>query len=191
MLSTTRAREPRPGPATPALPYDATVVPTDFSTGELWQPGASDTEHEAMTAALDEARAAMAHGDVPVGAVVIAGGSIVARRHNERELHRDPTAHAEILALRDAVAILGDWRLTEATLVVTLEPCIMCAGAAVAARLGRLVYGAPDLKAGACGSLYNLCSDPRLNHEVTVVAGVREEESAQLLAGFFRDLRQV
>ncbi len=151
---------------------------------------ATDLESEAMGVALEEAGAALAHGDVPVGAVVLAGGSIVARRHNERELRRDPTAHAEILALRDAVAHLGDWRLGEATLVVSLEPCPMCAGAAVAARLGRLVYGAADLKAGACGSLYNLCSDPRLNHEVTVVAGVREVESAELLAGFFRGLRQ-
>lgn len=149
----------------------------------------TEAETEAMSIAFDEARTAMAHGDVPVGAVVLAGGSIVARRHNERELRRDPTAHAEILAFRDAVAVLGDWRLGEATLVVSLEPCPMCAGAAVSARLGRLVYAAPDLKAGACGSLYNLCADPRLNHEVTVIGGVREEEGVEMLAGFFRELR--
>src|SRR5688500_13110504 len=121
-----------------------------------------------MGLALDEAAAAAAHGDVPIGAVVVAGGAVIARRHNERELRQDPTAHAEILALADASNALGSWRLTETTLLVTLEPCPMCAGALVAARLGRVVFGAPDLKAGACGSLYNLCSDPRLNHEVAV-----------------------
>lgn len=132
---------------------------------------------------------ATAHGDVPIGALVVVGGEIVARRHNERERRPDPTAHAEVLALSDAAATLGTWRLTEATLVVTLEPCPMCAGAAVAARLGRLVFGAADLKAGACGSLYNVCADPRLNHEVPITAGVRAEACSALLTGFFAERR--
>ncbi|MGH9099656.1 MAG: tRNA adenosine(34) deaminase TadA [Acidimicrobiales bacterium] len=138
-----------------------------------------------MRVALDEARAAPAHGDVPVGAVVLAGGAVVARAHNAREQRHDPTAHAEILALRAAADALGTWRLGEVTMVVTLEPCPMCAGALVAARVGRLVFGAPDPRAGACGSLYNLCSDPRLNHEVPVISGVLEEEAAALLREFF------
>ncbi len=147
------------------------------------------TDAEFMDMALEEATLATAHGDVPIGALVVVGGEIVARRHNERESRPDPTAHAEILALADAAAALGTWRLTEATLVVTLEPCPMCAGALVASRLGRLVYGAADLKAGAVGSLYNLCTDPRLNHEVAWTAGVRAEESAALLTGFFAERR--
>jgi len=142
-----------------------------------------------MRIALDEALAGVEHGDVPVGATVLVGDEIVAQRHNERELSGDPTAHAEILALRDAAAVLGQWRLETATLVVTLEPCPMCAGAAVASRLGRIVYGAADPKAGACGSLYNLCSDPRLNHEVQLVPGVLAERSAEMLEGFFRERR--
>jgi len=142
-------------------------------------------DDEAMALALAEAAAATAHGDVPVGAVVLAGGRVIASRHNERERTGDPTAHAEILALADAAAALGTWRLGEVTLVVTLEPCPMCAGALVASRLGRVVFGAADPKAGACGSLYNLCADPRLNHEVRVTAGVRSAEAAALLTGFF------
>lgn len=145
----------------------------------------SDADADAMGLALEEARAALAHGDVPVGAVVLVDGDVVARRHNEREAANDPTAHAEVLALRDAASTLGRWRLDDATLVVTLEPCAMCAGAAVSARLGRLVIGAPDLKAGATGSLYNLCADPRLNHEVPITAGVRADEAADLLTAFF------
>ena len=142
-----------------------------------------------MGVALEEARAATLHGDVPVGAVVLVDGAIIAQRHNEREVSGDPTAHAELLALRDAARVLGQWRLSRATLVVSLEPCSMCAGAAVAARLGRLVFGAPDPKAGACGSLYNLCADPRLNHEIELVGGVMAGESAEELEGFFRELR--
>ena len=148
------------------------------------------TDHEAMAVALEEAALAPSHDDVPVGAVVVVGGEIIARRHNERELTGDPTAHAEVLVLRDAAATSGSWRLDGATLVVTLEPCPMCAGAAVLARIGRLVYGAPDAKAGACGSLYNLCSDPRLNHEIEVVAGVRAEEGGDLLSTFFAARRR-
>jgi tRNA(adenine34) deaminase len=147
------------------------------------------TDVEAMREALAEAALAPDHGDVPVGAVVLIGGKIVARRHNERELSGDPSAHAEMLALRDAAAHAGSWRLDGATLVVTLEPCAMCAGALVAARVGRLVFGAADPKAGACGSLYNLCADPRLNHELPVAAGVLAEEAATLLSTFFGGLR--
>lgn len=144
------------------------------------------TDEEAMRIALDEARAAADHGDVPIGAVVVHDGRIVARRHNEREASSDPTAHAEVLALRDAAAAVGDgWRLRDATLVVTLEPCPMCAGAAIAARVATVVYGAADPKAGATGSLYNLCSDPRLNHEAEVVHGVLADECAALLTDFF------
>jgi len=147
-------------------------------------------DHEAMAAALEEAAAAPAHGDVPVGAVVVAGGRAVARRHNERERLGDPTAHAEVLALRDAAAAAGDgWRLEGATVVVTVEPCAMCAGALVAARVARLVYAVADPKAGACGSLYNLCADPRLHHEIDVVTGVRAREAAELLDAFFARLR--
>ena len=139
--------------------------------------------------ALDESRAALAHGDVPVGALVVANGVIVARRHNERELTGDPTAHAEVLALRDAAAALGRWRLDDATLVVTMEPCPMCAGALWAARAGAVVFGAYDLKAGAMSSLYNIGSDARLNHEVAVLGGVRAEECAAVLTDFFADRR--
>lgn len=146
---------------------------------------AAVTDDDAMALALAEAAAAPAHGDVPVGAVVLDGGAVVARRHNERERTGDPTAHAELLALRDAAAARGSWRLDGTTLVVTLEPCPMCAGALVAARVGRLVFGAADPRAGACGSLYNLCADPRLNHEVAVTAGVRAAEAAALLRSFF------
>jgi tRNA(adenine34) deaminase len=142
-----------------------------------------------MAAALDEARAAAAEGEVPVGAVVVVGGSIVASRHNERERTADPTAHAEMLALRDAAASVGGWRLTDATLIVTLEPCPMCAGALLAARVGRLVYGASDPRAGACGTLYNLCADPRLNHEIQVTAGVDAAVCGALLSEFFAQKR--
>jgi tRNA(adenine34) deaminase len=139
-----------------------------------------------MAIALEEARAAAAAGDVPVGCVVLGpDGVVLARRHNEREAASDPTAHAEILALRDAAAKLGSWRLAGCTMVVTLEPCPMCAGALVAGRVATVVFGAADPKAGACGSLYNLCVDPRLNHEVEVVHGVAAETSGGLLTAFF------
>ena len=147
------------------------------------------TRDEAMTVALAEAERAGAEGEVPVGAVVIAGGRVVARRHNEREARHDPTAHAEVLALRDAAAVLGRWRLSDATVVVTLEPCPMCAGALVAARVGGVVFGASDPRAGACGSLYNLCADPRMNHEVAVTPGVMADEAARLLEQFFAERR--
>ena len=149
------------------------------------------TDDEAMKIALLEAAAAVTHGDVPVGAVVLRDGKVVSQRHNERELSGDPTAHAEVLALRDAAETLGHWRLSDVTLVVTLEPCPMCAGAAVAGRVKRLVFGASDPKAGACGSLYNLCDDPRLNHAVELTHGVRADEASALLSGFFADRRSL
>ena len=142
-------------------------------------------DEDAMALALAQARAAGEGGEVPVGAVALIGGNVVAARHNEREGAADPTAHAEILALRDAAATMGGWRLPELTLVVTLEPCPMCAGALVAARIRRVVFGASDPRAGACGTLYNLCADPRLNHELEVTGGVGAAECAALLSSFF------
>jgi tRNA(adenine34) deaminase len=151
----------------------------------------ADAAHEpAMRRALAEARRAAEHGDVPVGAVALAAGGVVAARHNERELRGDPTAHAEILALADAAAALGRWRLDDVTLVVTLEPCPMCAGALVAGRVGHVVFGAADPKAGACGSVYNLCCDPRLNHELGVTSGVLAEECGAILTAFFAERRE-
>jgi tRNA(adenine34) deaminase len=144
-----------------------------------------------MRAALDVARQARSSDDVPVGAVVIdAGGSIVATGHNEREAGHDPTAHAEVVALRAAAKALGNWRLDGCTLVVTLEPCTMCAGAAVLARVARLVFGAYDPKAGAVGSLWDVVRDRRLNHRPEVVGGVLEEEAAALLLDFFEGHRR-
>jgi tRNA(adenine34) deaminase len=144
-----------------------------------------------MGLALDEAAAALAHGDVPVGALIVsADGTVLARRHNEREQAGDPTAHAELLALRDAAARVGGWRLGGCLLVVTLEPCPMCAGAALAARIATVAFGAADPKAGACGSLYNLAADPRLNHDMAVIPGVRAGEAAALLRQFFAERRQ-
>ncbi|MFI7388310.1 tRNA adenosine(34) deaminase TadA [Streptomyces sp. NPDC049813] len=142
-----------------------------------------------MRQALAEAGLAAAGGDVPVGAVLLApdGVSVLATGHNERELTGDPTAHAEVLALRRAAAALGQWRLTGCTLVVTLEPCTMCAGAAVQSRVDRVVYGARDEKAGAAGSLWDVLRDRRLNHRPEVVGGVLAEECAKPLTRFFRD----
>ena len=145
--------------------------------------------HELMGLALEEAKAAVAHGDVPVGAIVVIDGEVVASRHNEREQLGDPTAHAEVLALRDAANKVGSWRLESATLVVTLEPCPMCAGAALNARVARIVFGAADSKAGAAGTLYCLASDPRLNHESEVVRDVRADECGTLLIEFFASRR--
>ena len=150
----------------------------------------SATFYDFMALALAEATVAVDHGDVPVGAVVVSpDGAVLARRHNEREWAGDPTAHAELLALREAATRLGGWRLDGCTLVSTLEPCPMCAGAALAARIATVVFGAADPKAGACGSLYNLAADPRLNHEMAVVPGVRAEEAAALLRRFFAERR--
>lgn len=149
----------------------------------------ADIDLAFMQVALTEARAALEHGDVPIGAAVVMDGEIVARRHNEREVAHDPTAHAELLAVRDAAAARQDWRLTGATLYVTLEPCAMCAGALVNTRITRVVYGAVDLKAGALGSLYNLGTDPRLNHEFAITGGVAAAECAELLTTLFTGLR--
>jgi tRNA(adenine34) deaminase len=151
---------------------------------------APSTDLAWMTVALDEARLAVDHGDVPVGAVVVdALGRELGRGHNRREVDADPTAHAEILALRAAAVARGHWRLDDCTLFVTLEPCAMCAGAMVNARLGRLVFGATDAKAGAVVSLYRLAEDTRLNHRFPVTAGCAPEPSVALLQGFFRALR--
>jgi len=147
------------------------------------------SDDEAMGVALDEAAMAPHHGDVPVGAVALVNGTVVARGHNQREQAGDPTAHAELVVLRAAAAVAGSWRLQDVTLVVTLEPCPMCAGALVAARVGRLVFGATDPRAGAAGSLYNLCVDPRLNHELPITPGVRAAEAAALLTAFFASRR--
>ncbi|WP_435611487.1 tRNA adenosine(34) deaminase TadA [Streptomyces sp. bgisy159] len=142
-----------------------------------------------MRLALDEARLAGRGGDVPVGAVVLAadGTTVLGTGHNEREATGDPTAHAEVLALRRAAERLGRWRLTDCTLVVTLEPCTMCAGAIVQSRVDRVVYGARDDKAGAVGSLWDVVRDRRLNHRPEVIAGVLEDDCARLLTDFFRD----
>jgi tRNA(adenine34) deaminase len=150
---------------------------------------ATEAEKQAMAVALDEARKALDHADVPVGATVILNGKVIASRHNERELTGDPTAHAEVLALRDAAKAVGSWRLDNATLVVTLEPCPMCAGAALNARVAKIVFGASDPKAGATGTLYNLCADARLNHEIPVLPGVEAAAASKLLVDFFAERR--
>lgn len=142
-------------------------------------------DETAMREALEQARAAASHGDVPVGAVVVREGRVIARAHNERELRGDPTAHAEVLALRAAADAVGGWRLDGCTMYVTLEPCVMCAGAMQLSRIDRVVFGAPDPKGGATGTLYNVAADPRLNHEVDVTHGVLAEESSRLLSDFF------
>lgn len=138
-----------------------------------------------MYIALDEARAATSHDDVPIGCVIALGSVVLTRAHNEREKATDPTAHAEILALRAAAAELGTWRLEGCTVYVTLEPCAMCAGAMVLARVQRLVVGAMDPKAGACGSLYDIPQDQRLNHRFEVETGVLADECGQILKDFF------
>jgi tRNA(adenine34) deaminase len=141
-----------------------------------------------MRIALSEAQAALTSGDVPVGAVVLdAAGRVVGLGRNERELHQDPTLHAEVVAIRAAAATVGDWHLTGCTLVVTLEPCVMCAGAILAARVPVVVFGAWDEKAGAVGSVYDVLRDRRLNHRVEVIAGVSGDECARLLLDFFED----
>ena len=147
------------------------------------------SHEQAMLVALDQARLAAKNGDVPVGAVIVHNGVVIAARHNEREATNDPTAHAEVLALRDAAQHLGRWRLDDCDLVVTLEPCVMCAGALINARVRTLVFGAADLKAGATGSLYNVCTDPRMNHNPTVIQGLESAQSSEILSKFFASLR--
>jgi tRNA(adenine34) deaminase len=146
---------------------------------------AQPDEEYFMRLALREAERASEHGDVPIGAVVVRGGEVIAAGRNERELRQDPTAHAEILALREAAQALGSWRVLETTLYVTLEPCAMCAGAIVLARVPRVLYGASDPKAGAAGSVLDVLSEPRLNHRPEVAGGVLGDECGALLSGFF------
>lgn len=178
----------------PVHHYIAPVTDAVTNTPPTDQPPSSQAaswfgvtaEHErVMRLAMAEAQRASEHGDVPVGALVFQGDELVSSRHNERELTGDPTAHAEVLALRDAADRLGRWRLDDCTLVVTLEPCVMCAGALLNARVSTIVYGAADMKAGACLSLYNVCDDPRLNHRIDTIPGVLETECAAMLSTFF------
>jgi tRNA(adenine34) deaminase len=149
------------------------------------EDAATDLQEPLMALALERAREAQGHGDVPIGAVVARGEEVLATAGNERELRRDPTAHAEILAIRAASEALGGWRLPDTTLYVTLEPCAMCAGAIVLARIPAVVYAAPDPKAGAAGSVLDVLAEPALNHRPEVTAGVLEPESAALLRDFF------
>jgi len=158
--------------------------------GRVWGAYRRDVDDvAAMRHALAEAQHAVAHGDVPVGAIVVHNGEVIARACNEREHLGDPTAHAEVLVLRAAARHRGTWRLDDCTLYVTLEPCMMCAGAIINARVGTVVFGAADLKAGAVGSLYNVAADPRLNHEPIVRHGVLANECSTLLEEFFRARR--
>ncbi|PKQ36843.1 MAG: tRNA adenosine(34) deaminase TadA [Actinobacteria bacterium HGW-Actinobacteria-1] len=148
-----------------------------------------DADTVYMNMALDEARLAAEKGEVPIGAVIVCDGAVVARAHNTREIDNDPTSHAELIAIREASAKLGRWRLSDCTVYATLEPCPMCAGAMHQARIDRLVYGAPDPKAGAVGTLYDLSNDERLNHRFAVTSGILSEESSAILKKFFGDLR--
>jgi len=149
----------------------------------------SEADARWMAIALEEARNGGSQGEVPVGAVVVCGDTLIASNHNRTRQLADPTAHAEILALREAAEKVGDWRLTDCTLYVTLEPCAMCAGAIVLGRIARLVFAAEDPKAGMCGSLENLVQDPRLNHRVPTSIGVMADESTALLRDFFKERR--
>jgi tRNA(adenine34) deaminase len=142
-----------------------------------------------MSLALKEAAAALAEEEVPVGAVIVFENRVIGRAHNQRERLRDPTAHAEMIAVTQAASYLQNWRLTGCTVYVTIEPCAMCAGALVLARIERLVYGVPDPKAGACGSVFNLVDEPRLNHRIKVRAGIRAEECGEMLRTFFKGRR--
>jgi tRNA(adenine34) deaminase len=142
-----------------------------------------------MRLALREAERALEHDDVPVGAVLVQGGEVIGAGHNERELREDPTAHAELLAIREGARALGSWRLLDTVLYVTLEPCAMCAGAIVLGRIPRVVYGAVDPKAGAAGSVLDILAEPRLNHRPDVAGGLLAEECAELLRAFFRTRR--
>ena len=147
-------------------------------------------DNELMAAALEQARLAATMDEVPVGCVIARGGEIISATHNRRMLDGDPVAHAEILAIRQAAERIGDWRLEGCTMAVTLEPCCMCAGAIVLSRIERLIYGADDPKAGAVKTLYEICSDPRLNHRAEVISGVMSTECGEILTKFFRTKRQ-
>ncbi len=181
-----------PGAAeSPAALPGAAESPADVTPGagsaSVAPPSAEDVEF--MREAIAEARRAEARGEVPVGCVIVLDGAIIGRGHNLRETSQDPTAHAEILALREAAAVLGSWRLERAVVYVTLEPCPMCAGALVHGRVARVVYGADDPKAGATTTLYAIGSDPRLNHRFVLSAGVLGAECGALLSDFFRAVR--
>lgn len=175
---------PQPSDPLPPLTAESLLRPVEARATEL--------DVSMMRRAIELARQAADLGEVPVGAVVYetATGRVLAEAFNRREIDKDPTAHAELIAMREACRAKHDWRLTDCTVVVTLEPCPMCAGVIVNARVGRLVYGAADQKAGACGSLMTLTADPRLNHRVTPIAGVLNEECAALLKRFFASLRR-
>jgi len=150
----------------------------------------TDQQNQAfMRIALEEAARASVIGEVPIAAVVVREGKILAQAHNYRELWQDPTAHAEVIAIRTAATALGTWRLTETTLYVTVEPCTMCLGAIILARIPRVVFGAKDPKAGACGSVFDFTHEPKLNHHVEVLGGVLERESQSLIRTFFREVR--
>ena len=168
---------------------DQAEVPAGVGQAES-APGTDlSTDATYMRLALEEARKALTHGDVPIGAVVVRGDEVISSACNERELRKDPTAHAEVLALRAASEAIGEWRLAGTSMFVTLEPCAMCAGALVLARVSRLVYGPQDLRAGAAYSLYNIVQDPRLNHSLEVTTGVLEEECLAVLQAFFQERR--
>ena len=143
-----------------------------------------------MRMALEEAARAPAVGEVPIAALIVQDSQILAQAHNYRELWQDPTAHAEVVAIRAAATVRGTWRLTDTTLYVTVEPCAMCIGAIILARIPRVVFGARDPKAGACGSLFDLPSEPKLNHRVAVTGGVLDQESQALIQKFFKELRE-
>lgn len=147
------------------------------------------TDAHFMRLALEEAGLAYSEGEVPVGAVLVMDGAVISKTHNRREAANDPTAHAEVIALREGAGIAKKWRLTDATLYVTKEPCVMCAGTMINARLGRLVYGCSDSKGGAVDSLYRILSDKRLNHQVEVISGVLEDECSSMLKKFFQERR--
>jgi len=149
----------------------------------------TDKDLEYMQMALEQARLAPALGEVPIGAILVLDGQVLAQVHNFREVWKDPTAHAEVVAIREAATRLGTWRLTGTSLYVTIEPCSMCTGAIIQSRVSRVVFGAPDPKAGACGSVFNLPAERRLNHRVQVIGGVLEKESQELMQSFFRRLR--
>ena len=191
MLRKSYEREYRKKGITPPWMMAPPPPPPDADADELPAGEASMTDLAMMRRALGLAEKAAAEGEAPIGAIVYdsATGDVIAEAWNQREHHADPTGHAELIAIRAAAQKLGDWRLNNCTLVVTLEPCAMCAGLIVNARVGRLVYGARDPKAGAVASLYRLCSDKRLNHRLRPVAGIYEEESGELLRAFFKARR--
>lgn len=165
------------------------ALPVDPDAGETMTERFFPRDEHFMRLALREAQRATEHGDVPIGAVVAHGGEVIAAGHNERELRQDPTAHAEIVALREAARVVGSWRVLDAVLYVTLEPCAMCAGAIVLSRIPRVVFGACDPKAGACGSVLDVVGEPRLNHRPEVAAGLLAAECGALLSDFFASRR--